>query len=160
MDFQTLGKLELSALLKEKGIKGYSKMNKTQMIEALKQTETKQDEVKVEVKPVELSNNSVSNEYSNLTTKQLRDVLKLRGCGGKLSDVNKTDLLKMVNNELQLPQRKINTQLNTWNLALCEFNKNRPQYITPKKGTEEYLAVLKIKEKLEEEEFKKKTSKI
>lgn len=162
-NFSDLGKIELYALLKEKNVKGISKMTKQQMIEALVNSE-KVDET---IKPVEIQEvprpqpptvQQTLTDPSNMTTKQLRELLKQRGCKGKLSDTNKTDLLRMLRGETPLPERKAGCET-FWNKALSEFNKGRPHYLMPKKGTEEYEQVLKIKMRLENEQLKKKVSK-
>ena len=168
-NFSELDKTSLQCLLKEKGIKGYSKMNKNQMIEALNSVENPQPVPQPVSQPVpQPVPQQVSqpvpqpvphDEYYNLTTRQLRDLLRIRGVSGALSEVNKTDLIKMLKGELVTPERKARTESTTWNRALQEFNKDRQNYIMPKKNTSEYTEVMKIKERLENEQLKKKSSK-
>lgn len=160
-NFSELDKTSLQCLLKEKGIKGYSKMNKNQMIEALNSVENPQPVPQPVSQPVpqQVSQPVPHDEYYNLTTRQLRDLLRIRGVSGALSEVNKTDLIKMLKGELVTPERKARTESTTWNRALQEFNKDRQNYIMPKKNTSEYTEVMKIKERLENEQLKKKSSK-
>lgn len=160
-NFSELDKTSLQCLLKEKGIKGYSKMNKNQMIEALNSVENPQPVPQPVSQPVpqQVSQPVPHDEYYNLTTRQLRDLLRIRGVSGALSEVNKTDLIKMLKGELVTPERKARVESTTWNRALQEFNKDRQNYIMPKKNTSEYTEVMKIKERLENEQLKKKSSK-
>jgi len=157
-----LDKMSLLALCKEQGIKGYSKLTKPQLIEVLN-SNTGRQEVKQDVpgkteQPVKQVN-SECNEFSNLTSKQLRELLRNKGVDGALSTCNKTDLIKMLSGEVELPKRKV-TENTTWNQALQEFNKTRSSYLMPKRDTEEYKEVMKIKERLDNEKTKKKSSKV
>ena len=158
---------QLRATARGRGIKGFSKLKKQELLEVLgmnNETETEPETVEIvetvetvdPFDPLEVKGEESYEDYEQeipadvipTSVKAIRDILKARGYSG-ISKTKKEDLMKMFEGTLPAPEKVVKEQ-NSYFLALAEYRRKNPSK-SPiiKKGSEEYEEVRKLQEEIQ-----------
>jgi hypothetical protein len=140
---------ELRVLAKAKGLKGYSRCKRENLLCMLKESE------KPKVIEEKAGGNQPSQNTNNVpiekkTRDQMKWELSLLGFKG-LTTMNKSQLTELYNlRETKTPdEMKKKRQPSTWETAIQEWAKqNNSKQVIFKKGTEQYDQVVKINDRL------------